>query len=86
MHWNGGDPSYEERLYECILALLSKWKFNIFLTELKYDVLSRNSLILFKKSVPEVLPHFSEFATLGLEELHIFSISAVDRNKEKKMV
>lgn len=61
-------------------------KIQYILNRPKYDVLSRNSLILFKKSVPEVLPHFSEFATLGLEELHIFSISAVDRNKEKKMV
>lgn len=59
-------------------------KIQYILNRPKYDVLSRNSLILFKKSVPEVLPHFSEFATLGLEELHIFSISAVDRNKEKK--
>lgn len=59
-------------------------KIQYILNRPKYDVLSRNSLILFKKSVPEVLPHFSEFATLGLEELHIFSISSVDRNKEKK--
>lgn len=62
MHCNAGDPSCEERLYEYILALLSKRKFNMFLTELKYDALSHNFLKLFKKAVPEqVLSHFAGF-------------------------
>lgn len=54
----------------------------MFLTELKYDMLSHNSLKFFKKSVQEVLSHFSQFATLELKELLIFSI----RNEEKTNV
>lgn len=59
-------------------------KIQYVLNRVKYDVLSQNSLKLFKKFVPgEVLSHFAGFATLDLEELYIFSISAVDRNEEK---